>query len=451
MPGETYGIPNQQGMPQYADGLLNNPALQMGLGILANNQGNYGSFGAAIGKGGLQGIQNIQQQQAFNQSKQMNELRRKQAENEMKQQELQNKAIEEATAKNPELAGLFRLDPKAAIKALYPQSNAPDPYFTPIATEQGLGSYDNRTGRFTPIDVGGRPVIKSTDSPLVRGGVKEAEARAQAGYDISTAIPGVVTTGRQIAEQANPSLGRMPLMRIPPNVQSQRDDKRLQILLAEQQNEGGAGRNPELDKEISRMTGGGIRVPTPEQQAALTEQAKKQASNQLEAVTNLPSIIQEGKNTVQLVDDLLKAPGFKQAVGGSRLFGVQNIPGTAAKDFDIRLDQLKGKQFLQAFESLKGGGQITEVEGRKATDAISRMNASASEKEFQNAAREFQNIIKQGVARAESKAGGILPNNAQMPVQQQAPAKRPPMKGQVVGGYKFKGGNPADPANWELK
>jgi hypothetical protein len=30
-----------------------------------------------------------------------------------------------------------------------------------------------------------------------------------------------------------------------------------------------------------------------------------------------------------------------------------------------------------------------------------------------------------------------------------APAARPPAKGQTMDGYRFKGGNPADPTNWE--
>jgi len=55
---------------------------------------------------------------------------------------------------------------------------------------------------------------------------------------------------------------------------------------------------------------------------------------------------------------------------------------------------------LQAYETLKGGGHITEVEGKKATDAIARMDASGTEKEFINAAREFQAAIRAGVARA---------------------------------------------------
>lgn len=139
--------------------------------------------------------------------------------------------------------------------------------------------------------------------------------------------------------------------------------------------------------------------------AGATTEAKALTERRLEA----PQAIAQGEETIKLVDDLLKSPGFKQAVGASRMLGVQNIPGTAAKDFDVRLDQLKGKQFLQAFESLKGGGQITEVEGKKATDAIARMNASSSEKEFENAAKEFQSVIRQGVERARKAQGGAAP------------------------------------------
>lgn len=145
--------------------------------------------------------------------------------------------------------------------------------------------------------------------------------------------------------------------------------------------------------------------------ASGTAEGKTATERRLEA----PQVIQQGEQTIQLVDDLLKAPGFKQAVGGSRLLGIQNIPGTAAKDFDVRLDQLKGKQFLEAFQSLKGGGQITEVEGKKATDAISRMNAASSEAEFTKAAREFQDVIRTGINRAKGYQGnsGQMPNQAQ--------------------------------------
>lgn len=137
--------------------------------------------------------------------------------------------------------------------------------------------------------------------------------------------------------------------------------------------------------------------------------AQTEAKTQTEARLGAPQAIAQGEETIRLVDDLLKAPGMKQAVGASRLLGIQNIPGTAAKDFDVRLDQLKGQQFLQAFEALKGGGQITEVEGKKATDAIARMNAASSENEFVKASREFQDIIRAGVNRAKKAQGGATP------------------------------------------
>jgi hypothetical protein len=125
-----------------------------------------------------------------------------------------------------------------------------------------------------------------------------------------------------------------------------------------------------------------------------------------EAVINLPQVLAQADETIKLVDELVNHPGLKTAVGTSSAFQLQRIPGTQAKAFMIRLDQLQGKQFLQAFESLKGAGQITEMEGEKATKAMSRMQAGSTEEEFIKASREFQEIIRNGVERARRKAEG---------------------------------------------
>jgi hypothetical protein len=94
-------------------------------------------------------------------------------------------------------------------------------------------------------------------------------------------------------------------MQIPPQVQRGRDDKRLQILLAEQAAEGGAGRNPELDAEIGNM--GGIRVPTKAQQAGQVKTAEKTA----ESAVNLQT---EKKQAVRKSDQLLSAAREAQAL-----------------------------------------------------------------------------------------------------------------------------------------
>lgn len=155
------------------------------------------------------------------------------------------------------------------------------------------------------------------------------------------------------------------------------------------------------------------KTPEPEQmpdfRAAQTK-ASEDAKKLSEAQANLPGAIQTGEQSLALIDQMVgnsekkipKHPGFKYAVGGTSVLPV--LPGTDAKDFTTLLDQVQGKQFLQAYETLKGSGQITEIEGRKATDAIARMNRAQSEPEFIKAAREFQGVIKTGINRARLKA-----------------------------------------------
>lgn len=118
--------------------------------------------------------------------------------------------------------------------------------------------------------------------------------------------------------------------------------------------------------------------------------------------------IDDAQYSIKLVDDLLSHPGMKDVVGmpesisgaATKLFDTP-IPGTDAAGFMARLDQLGGRQFLEAYGQLKGGGQITEVEGKQATNALSRLQQTGqSEKEYRAAAEELQSILKRGLERA---------------------------------------------------
>jgi hypothetical protein len=97
--------------------------------------------------------------------------------------------------------------------------------------------------------------------------------------------------------------------------------------------------------------------------------------------------------------------GFELAVGAGIPSWMPFQGGTDVSDFRIALDQIKDKTFLQAFESLKGAGQITEREGEKATSALNRMNAAQSEVAFIKAAREFEQNVRLGMDMAKKKAG----------------------------------------------
>lgn len=143
--------------------------------------------------------------------------------------------------------------------------------------------------------------------------------------------------------------------------------------------------------------------------AGAKESAKTMAEETTKAALDAPRIIDNATTALKYSDELLKHPGFSQAVGKSSMLGIQKIPGTEGKDFMNRLDQLKGGAFLEAFNTLKGGGQITEIEGKKATDAIARMDNATSEEEFKSAVKDYQDVIRKGMNRAKMKAKPIAP------------------------------------------
>jgi hypothetical protein len=153
-----------------------------------------------------------------------------------------------------------------------------------------------------------------------------------------------------------------------------------------------------------------------QQMAGAKQLGQAMATNQVLRETQLPKVLDTAAQTISQIDaligkrdengNLLKNqkphPGFANAVGAG--LPLRFIPGTSESDFQTRFDQIKGGAFLQAFETLKGGGSITNVEGEKGTSALNRMNLAQSEKEFVQAAREFQTVIRTGVERAKKMA-----------------------------------------------
>lgn len=102
---------------------------------------------------------------------------------------------------------------------------------------------------------------------------------------------------------------------------------------------------------------------------------------------------------INSIDGILDDPALDFATGF--LEWTQGIPGTASRRFAARARQLEGQAFLQAFESLKGGGQITEIEGQKATQAIGRLDTSQSASDYRDALTELRSILELAKSRPE--------------------------------------------------
>jgi hypothetical protein len=131
---------------------------------------------------------------------------------------------------------------------------------------------------------------------------------------------------------------------------------------------------------------------------------KVSGTSQAQAVIDLPKVIDNADTAIKNVQELLTHPGFKASVGMG-VPGMKYVPGTAQADFRSRMDQVQGGAFLTAIDTLRGTGAITEVEGAKATAAKNRMSTATSEDAFNKAAKDYLDIIEQGVKQTYSRAG----------------------------------------------
>jgi hypothetical protein len=132
-----------------------------------------------------------------------------------------------------------------------------------------------------------------------------------------------------------------------------------------------------------------------------------------QATVNLPTAIATAENTLKTIGQLREHPGKKSwgAFGMGAM--LPDVPGTDTRGFGALVDQVKGQNFMTAFQSLKGAGAITEQEGAKAERAQGRLDRAQSEKDFDIALKDLEEVVVAGMARARAKAGqGGLPARA---------------------------------------
>lgn len=147
-----------------------------------------------------------------------------------------------------------------------------------------------------------------------------------------------------------------------------------------------------------------------------------------------PAII-DAERTIQQVNDLIKAPGLGGITGGPLGLAVNQFKpswqmSTDENDALTRLNQLQGGAFLEARKLLRGGGQITDFEGKKAEQAMSRMNRALSKEAFVEALNDFNEAVKSGIAKLQTVANqGNQPTAAPA-----APLANPPRVITAPGG-----------------
>ena len=254
------------------------------------------------------------------------------------------------------------------------QQGKPDEYAQRAAAARQFG--------LDPASEDGKAFILSGNLPEARGGAAELGLAPQTGVD-ADGNPVLIQLGKD---------GKAVQTALPPGVKLSKQpikmDTGTEFILLDPVNREPIGRIP---KDV-----------------AGAEAAKVAGKAQGEASFDLPRVEQNAEQTLGVLERLKTHPGRERSTG----FIQGALPALSAEqvDFQSLVDQTQGQSFLHAFQSLKGGGQITEIEGAKATAAISRLgNQRLSDDDYLKAIGDLEDVIRAGLARAQRQAASGAP------------------------------------------
>jgi hypothetical protein len=172
----------------------------------------------------------------------------------------------------------------------------------------------------------------------------------------------------------------------------------------------------------------------------LRAQARERGKALGDAQNGLSQAVQSAQSTIDKIDEVSRDPQLQRIVGYSPYNPLGYLPNSPEQRALVnRIKQVQGRFFLQAFDALRGGGQITEKEGEKAQEAIARIqDVHQDYQSYITALRDARREVWSLTNTARQRAG-----LAPVPYQ---PA--PPIAGEVQNGYRFNGGDPANPQSW---
>lgn len=181
-----------------------------------------------------------------------------------------------------------------------------------------------------------------------------------------------------------------------------------------------------LDKRTGQAVG------TIPKDIAGTKVEEAKGTAQGAALTGMTDALAKSQQTLDAIAGIRNHPGRSAwgAQGATAAWPIigNGMPGTEGRDFVTRVDQLKGQSFLEAFNMLKGGGAISENEGKTATAAIARLDRAQSKEGFDAALDDLEKVIRGGMERARQRAGigagGTAPSGSASGWSEVAPGVR---------------------------
>lgn len=146
------------------------------------------------------------------------------------------------------------------------------------------------------------------------------------------------------------------------------------------------------------------------------------------AKSALPQARQNLNQMVTEANRLMSMPGFEGILGGSlpgalphegkvgqMMKGILSLASPERSDAMASYENLAGQVYRNAFESLRGGGQITEKETERVAAAYGRLQRTQTPEAFRAALADMVSAYQAGIKKLEAAAAGAAPAAPQAP------------------------------------
>jgi len=126
----------------------------------------------------------------------------------------------------------------------------------------------------------------------------------------------------------------------------------------------------------------------------------------------LPLALASADRMVRQIDEVLNDPGLDRITGPVGSWTPHWFNGDANRA-ESRVKQIFGGTFLQAYNDLRGAGQISNAEGQAAEEAYNRLHTlNMNDADYKQALIDFRNEVLKLAQIAKARAsGGVSPAN----------------------------------------
>ena len=196
----------------------------------------------------------------------------------------------------------------------------------------------------------------------------------------------------------------------------------------------------------------GMRIKEKAAEAGATAEAKAQVEQaetkrqKAEVLSSLPKVPEINKLIDRSMSGQVEALGKGKILG--EMGGISTEALTATKELEVIAAQMK-----QITKSLVGAGAVSDFEQRQMAEAAGniadpRTPAASRKRQLEM----FNRIIRKSLMKSPELAKTMSEDDSVEEEMPEAPSVKrgsKPKIGQIESGYRFKGGDPANPNNWE--